>query len=385
MHYPPPIHGSAIIGKIIKESKYINSKYDSRFINLSISYTINDIGKGKIVKILRYFTIICNTLKQLIFFRPDLCYMTPVSKGIGFYKDFIIILIVKIFNVRIIYHFHNKGICHRQNRFIDNLLYRYTFKNEQVILLSRLLYYDIEKYVSKENVYYCPNGIPELDEAYYSSSIAKKLGIRINSEINYNHDSGKKNEKKITNIVFLSNLIKSKGILMLIEACRILREKKIDFSCIIAGDEGDLTIKELKQEISEYKLSSYISVIGKIQGIEKIEMLKNADIFVFPSFYHNECMPLVLLEAMQHLLPIVTTAEGAIPDVVEDGVSGFIIPRQDVQTLAEKLEFLIQNPVERELMGEKGYNRFNKEFTIDVFENRLTFILEDVIRKNVAL
>lgn len=363
LHYYPPVHGSAIIGKIIKENNNIKCRYNTRFVNLNISYKINDIGKGKIVKLFRYFTTIYNTLKQLILFRPDLCYMTPVSKGIGFYKDFIIIFIVKIFKVRIIYHFHNKGISSREDKFFDNILYKFTFKDEHVILLSKLLFYDIEKYVSKEKVYYCPNGIPEL-----------------NFKI---EDNGP--EKKIVNILFLSNLIKSKGVLILVEACKILKSRKIDYSCTIAGGEGDLTINEIQEEILLSNLSQNISIYGMIQGRDKIEIFRNADIFVFPSFYHNECMPLVLLEAMQYSLPVVTTSEGAIPDLVEDGMTGYIIPPRDVEALADKLEHLIQNPEKRESMGLDGFKRYQKYFTLDLFENRITDILDDVLRKNTVL
>jgi glycosyltransferase involved in cell wall biosynthesis len=231
-----------------------------------------------------------------------------------------------------------------------------------VILLSKLLYYDIEKYVPEEKVYYCPNGIKEL---------------------NFKKDD-KDPERKIVNILFFSNLIKSKGVLMLVEACNILRLRKIDYSCTIAGGEGDLTINEIQEEILASNLNQIISISGMIQGKDKIDIFRKADIFVFPTFYHNECMPLVLLEAMQYSLPIVTTSEGAIPDLVEDGITGFIIPSRNVEALAEKLGHLIQNPVKRESMGQKGFKKYQKDFTIDLFETRIADILDDVFRKSAV-
>jgi glycosyltransferase involved in cell wall biosynthesis len=86
-------------------------------------------------------------------------------------------------------------------------------------------------------------------------------------------------------------------------------------------------------------------------------------------------MPLVLLEAMQHSLPVVSTFEGAIPDVVEDGVTGFLVLQRDAIALAEKIELLIKNPELRTSMGIAGRKRYENNFTISIFENRLKEIL----------
>ena len=55
---------------------------------------------------------------------------------------------------------------------------------------------------------------------------------------------------------------------------------------------------------------------------------------LFPTFYHNECFSLVLLEAMEHGLPCISTTEGGIPGIVDDGKTGFLVPKHDVAVLA---------------------------------------------------
>lgn len=115
---------------------------------------------------------------------------------------------------------------------------------------------------------------------------------------------------------------------------------------------------------------------GSKYGNEKESFFQNADIFIFPTFYHNECFPLVLLEAMQHGLPCIASNEGGIPDIVEDGVTGFVIEKQNVQVLASKIERLFEDSGLRHRMGVAGRKRFKEEFTMEKFEDRLAMLLK---------
>ena len=112
---------------------------------------------------------------------------------------------------------------------------------------------------------------------------------------------------------------------------------------------------------------------GRKYGEEKIEALRNANIFVLPTM--NDCFPLVLLEAMENCLPVVTTSIGGVPDIVDDGVTGLIAKAGDDKTLASCLEKLIDDGDLREKMGKAGRNKLIKEFTEEVFEKRMKEIL----------
>ena len=104
-----------------------------------------------------------------------------------------------------------------------------------------------------------------------------------------------------------------------------------------------------------------------------------ADIFVFPTFYDNECFPLVLVEAMQYRLPIVTTPEGGILDIVTDGVNGLVCKQQDVDSLVEALTTLLTDAALRREMGERGHARYLKEMTLEVFEGSFAELLKSVV------
>jgi glycosyltransferase involved in cell wall biosynthesis len=359
-YYPPPIHGATVAGKYLKDSALLNSKFNCKFINLGTSNRLDEIGRGGFRKVKKYLMLILRVTKQLFLFKPGLCYLTPSSHGIGFYKDFVIIAIVKLFNKKIVCHFHNKGVSKRQDRFFDNLLYRFVFQNANVILLSNLLYPDIRKYVPEERVYYCPNGIPDFKGSGNEVFINIE-GITRSNEIE---------------ILFFSHLIKSKGVLLLIEACELLHNNGIYFHCTIAGGDAELTRTKLEAIIFEKGLTTTIKVLGQINFEDKGSLISSADIFVLPSF--NDCLPLVLLEAMQHFLPIVSTFEGAIPDVVDDGITGFLVPKHDVYSLAEKLKILIKDPILRREMGQAGRAKYEREFALSIFETRMVEILEEI-------
>jgi glycosyltransferase involved in cell wall biosynthesis len=243
LHLPPPVHGSSMVGQYIYESDTINNAFDCRFINLSTSRKIDEIGKKPIQKIGRYFSILWTVFKQLIQFKPQLCYLAITAKGYAFYKDALIAIIVKIFRIQLVYHFHNKGVRSRQNKWFDNLLYRCVFKNTYAILLSKYLYSDIQKYFSKEKVFYCPNGIPDTKIERTRTTIST-------------------NDKPIE-ILFLSNLIESKGVFVLLKACKILKNKDIPFHCTFVGSEGNITAELFDMTVKNLDLTDKVTYTGK--------------------------------------------------------------------------------------------------------------------------
>lgn len=360
LHIPPPVHGSSVVGKAIIDSQVINKAFECSYINLGTSRTVDEIGKNPFVKIGRYLHIVFQVLKQLISNKPNLCYLAITAKGPAFYKDSVIALLAKLFGVQVVYHFHNKGVSARQHRALDNFLYQRVFKGAYAILLSKYLHPDVEKFFIPERVYYCPNGISPLNPP----------------EGDVRQKTLDKNQNEKVEILFLSNLIESKGVFVLLEACKILQQKQLPFNCTFVGGEGNITAKQFHEKVKELGLEKPVLYLGKKYGIEKEEVFSNADIFVHPTY--EDCFPLVLLEAMQHKLPVVSTFEGGIPDIVDDNTTGFLVPQKNVEALAEKLELLINDSGLRQKMGEAGFSKFEKEYTIEIFENRLKDILSEI-------
>jgi glycosyltransferase involved in cell wall biosynthesis len=131
-------------------------------------------------------------------------------------------------------------------------------------------------------------------------------------------------------------------------------------------------------------LQAFVEYQGKKYDKEKELAFLESDIFVLPTYYPCECFPLVNIEAMQYALPVISTREGGIPDVVVDGVNGFLIPNQNASTLAEKLEILIANSALRNAMGLAGKQLYEEKFTLQIFEHRLVEILQDYLKEKIA-
>ena len=177
-------------------------------------------------------------------------------------------------------------------------------------------------------------------------------------------------------LLFLSNLIPSKGVYVLLDACRVLKKRGLDFKCdFVGGETKEIDRATFETAVKERDLEGVVCYHGPKYGEEKDAYWQSADVFVFPTFYFNECFPLVLLEAMQWRLPLVSSDEGGIPDIVEDGVNGFVCPRQNVQSLADALEKLITDPTLRQQMGERGYQRYLDLYTLEAFEKRFAALL----------
>ncbi len=357
MHYPPPIHGAAIVGDYIKNSLLLQSSFQSKYLNLGTSQNIQEIGSGGMVKILRFLKLLLRVGKHQLVYKPDLVYLSPAVYPNGIYKDFLVSSLVKILGGNVVYHLHNKGVAKHQNKKFLGVLYTYFFKSTKVILVSRALYNDIKKYVREDQVYYCPNGIPPV------------------AEIERFTKSKNKSSSK-PKLLFLSNLFEAKGPLVLLEALAILKDQQIDFFCNFIGGEGDISRAGFKQQVEAYGLQNNVNYLGSLYGDQKHEALANADIFVFPT--HYETFGLVNLEAMQFGLPVVSTREGAIPDVIVDGKTGLLAEPKDAPKLARHLKQLIENKTMREAMGNAGKQRYKEKYTLAKFEKNINKILEEL-------
>lgn len=356
LHLPPPIHGAATMGKFIEDSKLINSNFNCQYINLTTAKNLVDIGKFRFNKIIDFINLLKTIRNKIKIHKPSLVYITPNAKGTPFYKDFIVVQFVKSMGCNVVIHYHNKGVKEQQNKFLDNILYKLFFKGINVILLADILYNDIKKYVSISNTYICPNGIPD------------KPGLAISEKRN----------NSIIQLLFLSNLLETKGVIILLDACKILKDKGYKFKCIFVGGESkEISSMRFNNEVNIRNLENFVEYHGKKYGSDKELYFRKSDIFIFPTYF--ETFGLVNLEAMQYKLPIVSTNEGGIPDIVKNEETGFIVEKKNPIQLAEKIEILLNDEKLRIKMGVNGYNRFKSKYTIKHFENILNDILMECI------
>lgn len=359
LHLTPPVYESVTVGEFVKASEVINNTFNGRYMNLLLSRSVKEVGKISATKFYRGVITWFKLLGKIINRKPNLCYYTLSTTGAALYKDCVLVGLLRVFQIKTIFHLHNKGVRRNQNKKINNLMYRFLFKNSNVILVSEQLYLDVEKYVSPWKVYYCHNGIKDYQIE------TKLLAI---------------SDNKTFKILYVSDLIKAKGVFELIDACSVLKENGRIFKCDFMGGEGDVNREQFESYVKKKGLTEYVKYHGRRFGKLKEVAYEKADVFVLPTYYPNESFPLVILEAMQHGLPVISTYEGAIPDMIKDGITGFLVPQQNVTALAERLNLLARYPGLRKQMGEEGRMKYENDFSLKVFENNLLTILQDAVK-----
>lgn len=340
-----------MVGEMVRELFSAEEGLACRFINLSTSASLDEIGKRPLRKMWRTARLLGQVRKGMKEFRPELVYLTPTSRLPGILKDALVLSIVRRSGARILLHFHNKGVldCSRK-RWNDRFYRRFFASPVKVILLSGQLRADLGDYVPENRILICPNGL----------DIAVCPGEKAETP----------------RLLFLSNLIPSKGYPLLLAACSLLKSKGYDFRCRLVGaPTAECSADSLQAEIVRLGLADVVSYSGPRYGDEKRAILASSDIFVFPTSYPGECFPLVLLEAMAFSLPVVSTCEGAIPDMVIDGQTGFLLPAPSASGLADRLAALITDEGLRERMGAAGRSRYESLYTQAVMSDRLRAII----------
>ncbi len=350
---PPPMHGAAQMGQYIHDSELINNTFDCRYLNPSASANVKDVGKLSFRKIGFLFFFLREINKIISKWHPDLVYITPSSWDWGFYRDFITVLFLKKHHCRIVAHFHNKGVRSFENRWYNKLLYRSFFNGISTIFLSERLVPEFKQFLNLEKVYICPNGIK-------SNVMSTRRDLKLS---------------KPFEIMFLSNMMQEKGVYVLLETCKKLVDAGADFKCSFIGKWADITENAFSKKVNEYGLKNYVVAHGPKYGIEKRPFFETADLLVFPTFYHGETFGLVLLEAMDFSLPVIGTDVGGIPDVIEDGKTGFVVPPKDSQSLTDKILFLINHKDLAFQMGQDGRRAYLSKYTYEIFEKNMHDIL----------
>ena len=170
-------------------------------------------------------------------------------------------------------------------------------------------------------------------------------------------------------LLSVGDLVEPKGFDYLIRACKILKERGYTVRCRIIG--GRLTAEinnyiELMKLRKALRLEEEVLFIGRQPFDRVLEEYQDADIFVLPAVTAKhggrDITPNALIEAMAMKLAVVSTTSGAIPEIVQNGVSGILLPPRDAGALAATIIQLIENPLFRVELGNNARKRIEERF-----------------------
>lgn len=351
---PPPVHGAALRNQSLVNSKILREAFDIKVVPFNFASSVQDIGRASFLKLFKFGSRGVTILWKMISFRPDLVYFNFSVYGISLYRDFIFALLFKSFTAKVVFHLRTQGVSAQvASSGVKAWMFRSIFRNAYVICISDFLSRDVK-------------------DVYHSRPIIVNNGIQDEFVEGVGIQAGGP-----PRLLFLSNFSVSKGALDFIIALSILKKNGVQFRATIAGQPKDLTVRRIEEEIAKEGLGTELSLLGPQYGAKKNRLFYEADVFVFPS--HFEAFPGVLLEAMQFKLPVLSTYEGAIPEIVDDRITGFLVTKGSPKELAEKLSILISDSGMRARFGAAGREKFIKRFTLLHFEERMKSAFDEIL------
>ena len=189
------------------------------------------------------------------------------------------------------------------------------------------------------------------------------------------HESNGDGKERGRLIVVANSADRKKGIIYLLRAVQLLREE-MDVKLTIV-DRGAPENKYTPTLVQRYGLDGSVSFTGRLSVEDLVKHYGRAEVAVVPSLYEGFGLPAA--EAMSCGLPVVATTAGALPEVVEDGKNGILVPSRDSRALAGAIKRLLKDEHMRETMGEEGRRRVVRQFdwreaarkTIDVYREVL--------------
>jgi len=190
-------------------------------------------------------------------------------------------------------------------------------------------------------------------------------------------------ESAIPTILSVGRFVKKKGFPYLIEACRILKEKRYDFRCRIVG-AADEDSEAVKQLIKKYHLENIILLQDAVAQEELRQMYRECTIFALPCLIvgngDRDGIPNVLVEAMATAKPVVTTEVSGIPELVTHSSDGLLVPPQDPVALADAFEKLLLDQALRARLGRNA-----RQKVCEVFEStKTTVALKDLFESCIV-
>ena len=228
----------------------------------------------------------------------------------------------------------------------------------------------INYYLSDRIIVYSENVIDFLELDKYKNKILS-TGARFVDKSNFEIRKNLKDKRNF--IGYIGRFTEEKGIMNFVKAIPLIFKKRKDLEFLIGGD-GPL-FDEIKKELKNSGLNDKVELTGWIPHEELRDYLNELKLVVLPSY--TEGLPTLMLEAMACRTPVLATPVGAIPDIIKDEETGFILENNNPECIAENIERVL-NYSNLDEITENARRLVEKEFTYEAAVERYREILENV-------
>lgn len=361
---PPPYGGIATVIESIVNSEL---RYDYSFEMFNRSESIYDPTtsslRRRVLKVERAWSL----FKNLWYGKYDFIHLHGSTKG--FLGDTLVMVVAFITRSKVLLHLHGTD----WERFYGSVSFFRRFYvriglaiPNRIVVLYNLWAQNIRKINPKINVRVVRNFIPDRPqpEKALLDNLRKRLGITEQDFV----------------ISSIGRVGWRKGSFDIVTAAKKLTETSANLHILlVGGQELEGEMEQLKRAIRENGLNHWIKLVGEVDIDDVPAYLGISDVFILPSYY--EGMPMSIIEAMRSGKPIISTCVGAIPDMIESGVSGILINPGKPEELAEALLQLKNHPELRGKISSGGRKAFEDGFETSRVVKEIRTIYKEMIEQ----
>jgi glycosyltransferase involved in cell wall biosynthesis len=353
---PPPYHGVTAMNEILLRAVQQSKAFDALHLDISDHRPISAVEKFDWQNVWQAFSAGVRGLWQLLVWRPDIVYLAISQKALGFVRDALFLVPLRLLGRRVVVHLHG-GNFHEFYRGASPLLralIRFCLvRVRAAIVLGESLRKCFDGLVPLERIWVVPNGIPDFATACGRPAPSKRLRV-----------------------LYLGTVVREKGSEVFVRAALKMLERMDAAEFIVAGpwfreSERDELLALIKAQGRE----ADIRFIGQVVGDRKTEVLGAADVLVFPGV-QQEGLPLVVLEAMCAGRAVIASDRGCLREVVVHGETGFVVPPGDVCAVVERLMMLAENRQLCAEMGAAGRRRYEECYQQEHCVQQILGVLE---------
>jgi glycosyltransferase involved in cell wall biosynthesis len=359
LHLPPPVHGASTMAAQLAAGDGAGT-VRLRVVPLRFARGHGDLGRASPRKAAIALGVAARQLAELIFRRPDAGYMALSTRGAPMLRDALYLRLFRLWRVPYAVHLHTLGLPDTLRDAPAPVRWWVAGALRgaaRVIVLNRVHARELETLIPGGRVAEVPNGIPDLPDAHAAGG--RETGA----------DGGRRR------VLFLSNMLREKGPLELLEALPAIRAAHPSVRPTFAGDWPDPAVRQrFLARSRQLGLDPWIEVVGPVDGGARRALLDEAAVFVFPSYHPTECCPLAVIEAMRQGVPVVAARQGGVPELVGD--AGVLVPPRDPDALARAVAALLADPAGALRLGTAARERFERLHRADRWERAVATVLQ---------